>query len=120
MQEIQSVVVGPPPPTATITGTGDGGEGVIKKQLVQTPMGQPDQVTAYIPTVVALFVRFASVFFQTLGGLVTAQALGILDTTGWKVALLAALSVAVVNLIISLGAVFANLEKRFPLVSQVT
>lgn len=111
--EIQSVAIGAPP-----AGTGDGG--IIKQQLVETPEGQPDQNITYIPVVIAILARVGSTFFTTLSGQVTAGAFNILHGQTWQEALTISASAAVVVLIISLGTIFGNLEKRYPIVSQLT
>jgi hypothetical protein len=114
MEDVQqAIVVGPAP-----TGTGDGG--VIKQQVVETPAGQPNQQTAYIPVALALVSRAGSLFFFTLSGQLGAGAVGVIAQQTWKNALLIAASAAAVGLVTSLATVFGNLEKKYPIVSQLT
>lgn len=113
MEDVQAVVVGPAP-----LGTGDGG--MIKKQLVETPMGQPDQRVAYIPTALALIARAGSLFFYALNGELGAGALGIIHRQTWHEAVLVAGSITAVGMVGSLATLFGNLEKKYPIVSQLT
>jgi hypothetical protein len=114
MEDVQqAIVVGPAP-----TGTGDGG--VIKQQLVATPEGQPNQQTAYIPIALALVARTGSIFFFTMSGQLGAGAVGVIAQQSWKNALLISASAAAVGLVTSLATVFANLERKYPIVSQLT
>lgn len=116
--EIQSVVVGAPPPNAQIVeGTGDG---TIKHTLSETAEGQPDNVTAWIPTGIALIARAGSVFTTTLVGQLGAGAGGLIPAQSWHDAAMISLSATAVALLISIGTLFGNLEKRFPIVSQLT
>lgn len=117
--EIQSIAVGEPPPSAQkIVGTGDGGS--FTKTMAETREGQPDTVTTWIPTVYALAARFGSVFFVTLGGQLVAGGTGVIPAQTWQTAGLVSVSSAAVALILSLGTLFGNLEKKFPIVSQLT
>lgn len=120
MQEIQSVIVGAPPTSAFISGTGDGTDGIIKKQVVETPAGQPDQVTAYIPTFIALIVRAGSIFGTTLLGQLAAGATGVIPAQSWKEASLIAASAMAVGMVTSVTAILGSLEKKYPIVTQIT
>lgn len=119
--DVQSVIVGAPPPSvqAQINGTGNGGD-MISKQFVQTPIGQPNQQIAYIPVALALFARFGSLFFYTLSGELTAGVVKIIHLQTWQESVLVALTAAVVGLVFSLSTIFGNLEKKYPIVSQLT
>ena len=120
MQEIQSVIVGAPPASAFISGTGDGTDGIIKKQVVETPAGQPNQVTAYIPTFVALLVRAGSIFTTTLLGQLAAGSVGVIPVQTWREAALIAGSATAVGMVTSIAALLSSLEKKYPIVTQIT
>jgi hypothetical protein len=109
METMQQAVV--------IGGTGDGR---MKTMAAETPIGSPDVSVTFIPTAIALIARASSAFFTVLGGQLGAGAIGVIGVQTWKDAVLIAASAAAVNLVFSLGTVSSNLEKKFPIVSQLT
>lgn len=115
--EIQSIAIGTPPESAqVISGTGNG----FQKTLAETAGGQPNVVTTWIKTPLAFFARFGSVFMLTLMGQLGAGAVKVIPLQTWHDASIISLSAALVGLGWSLVTWFANLEKKYPIVSQLT
>lgn len=100
-----------------IGGTGDG---TIKQQLIITPAGQPNQMVSFVPTALAVLVRFVDTFLTVMVATIGAAATTNIITAPDFMALLAkcaSLSVAgaVIGMMKDLIVIAGRLKKKFPL-----
>jgi hypothetical protein len=100
-----------------IGGTGDGR---IKQQVMETPLGQPDVVVNLIPTALAVLIRALETFLTILVSLVSAgmttsviPATDFLDLAGKCASL--SIAGAGFGMLKDLVVIAGRLRKRFPL-----
>lgn len=101
--------------------TPDSGAPIVNGQVIQTPDSQPNLVVRVISPLVAVFVRAAKVFINTLlGGLGltgVSAATGTLPWASWEAAAATAASAAFVSILLNATTILGDLEKRFPLLT---
>ncbi len=107
-----------PPRTVAVSGSA-----YTMGQTLQTPPGQPDIVITVITPLVAIFIRAAKAYLQTLLGLLAAGGLGMASSTlppgdfMHTLKVCAGLSVAsgVMSLLTNISVLLTALGDRFPI-----
>ncbi len=105
-----------PVPVTVIGGrTGDGGAPIITGTVGQTPDHLPNMVAVVIPPLQAILARGGNVFFVTLSGLVTGQAVGLITAMSFKGMVITSLVTTGIGVIKDMATIFSGLERKFPL-----
>jgi len=111
-----------------VTVIGGTGDGISTKQIIHTPMGQPNVIATFIPTATALFVRWIDTFLTTflaisgIGAAISIEAIrnlvpshAALGGAVMEEAVFYAFVTATFSLLKDLTVIVGKLKARFPL-----
>ncbi len=112
-------VPAPQPPDSQVV-MGGTGDGTRRQQLMETPQGQPDVMVHFVPTALAVLVRFADTFLTILVAAIGAGATTNIIPADDVVSLLGkcgslALGGAIIGMLKDLIVIAGKLKRKFPL-----